>query len=77
MAINVSYVYKCDEKLNFEPRLYASSITVSIQDNNDVVLLWGKVSSFAKKLAAEAAVKSIANINRHSKWYWGRFGFIV
>ena len=50
------------EKLNFEPRLDASNITVSIQGDHDIVVLGGTVDSFAEKLAAEKAVKSLANV---------------
>ncbi len=50
------------EKLNFEPRLDASNITISIQGNDDIVLLAGSVGSFAEKLIAERAVKSLVNV---------------
>ena len=50
------------EKLNFEPSLDASNTTISIQGDNDVVVLGGAVNSFAKKLATEKAVKSLANV---------------
>ena len=38
------------EKLNFEPSLDASNTTISIQGDNDVVVLGGAVNSFAKNL---------------------------
>lgn len=50
------------EKLNFEPSLDASNITISIQGDDDIVLLAGYVGSFAEKLIAERAVKSLANV---------------
>ena len=50
------------EKLNFTPSLDASNITVSIQGDHDIVVLGGTVDSFAEKLAAEKAVKSLANV---------------
>jgi len=50
------------EKLNFEPSLDASNITVSIQGDHDIVVLGGKVDSFAEKFAAERAVKSLASV---------------
>lgn len=50
------------EKLSFEPSLDASNITISIQGNHDIVVLDGTVDSFAEKLAAEKAVKNLANV---------------
>jgi osmotically-inducible protein OsmY len=50
------------EKLNFEPILDISNITVSIQGNHDIVLLQGIVSSFAEKFIAENAVKTIQGV---------------
>lgn len=50
------------ETLKIEPKLDATNITISIQGNNDIVLLGGKVSSFAEKFAAEQAVKKLANV---------------
>jgi len=50
------------EKLKFEPRLDESNITISIQGNNDIVVLDGTVRSFTEKLAAEKAIKSLANV---------------
>jgi osmotically-inducible protein OsmY len=50
------------EKLNFEPSLDASNITVSIRGDHDIVILDGTVQSFTEKLAAEKAIKSLANV---------------
>lgn len=50
------------EKLNFEPRLDASSMTVSIQGDHDIVVLGGVVSNYNEKLIAAQAVKSIAHV---------------
>jgi len=50
------------EKLEFEPSLDESNITISIKGNNDIVVLDGTVSSFTDKLAAEKAIKSLANV---------------
>ena len=50
------------EKLNFEPRLDSSNITVSIQGDHDIILLAGHVGSFAEKILAEKAVKKLANV---------------
>lgn len=62
MANNGSMYTTVMEKLNFEPRLDASNITVSIQGNHDIVLLSGHVGSFGEKLIAEKAVKNLANV---------------
>ena len=40
------------EKLHFEPRLDSTNITVAIQGNHDIIVLDGKVKSFAEKLTA-------------------------
>jgi osmotically-inducible protein OsmY len=50
------------EKLNFDPRLDASNLTVAIQGNHDIVLIDGKVKSFSEKLITENAVKSIQGV---------------
>jgi len=50
------------EKLNFEPRVDASNITISIQGNGDIVLLAGSIGSFAEKLIAEKAVRRLTNV---------------
>jgi len=50
------------EKLNFEPRLDSANITVAIQGNHDIVVLDGKVKSFAEKLTAENTVKAIQGV---------------
>jgi len=50
------------EKLNFEPRLDASNITVSIQGDHDIVVLGGAVSNYNEKFIAEQAVKNLANV---------------
>lgn len=50
------------EKLNFEPRLNATNITVSIQGDHDIIVLGGKVSSYNEKFIAEKAVKSLPHV---------------
>ena len=50
------------EKLNFEPRLDASNITVSVHGDHDIIVLGGKVSSYNEKFIAEKAVKSLAHV---------------
>lgn len=50
------------EKLNFEPRLNATNITVAVQGDHDIIILGGKVSSYNEKLIAERAVKSLAHV---------------
>ena len=50
------------EKLNFEPRLNASDITVSIKGNEDIVVLSGKVRHFMEKIIAEETIKKLHNI---------------
>lgn len=50
------------EKLNFEPRLNATNITVSVQGDHDIIVLGGKVSSYNEKFIAEKAVKSLAHV---------------
>ena len=50
------------EKLNFEPRLDASNITVSIQGDHDIVVLGGEVSNYNEKFIAEQAVKNLAHV---------------
>lgn len=62
MGINSKMYTTVMEKLNFEPRLDASNITISIQGNDDIVLLAGSVGSFAEKLIAEKAVQGLANV---------------
>ncbi len=62
MGINSRMYTTVMEKLNFEPRLDASNITISIQGDDDIVLLAGSVGSFTEKLIAEQAVKSLPNI---------------
>ena len=49
-------------KLKFEPSLDATNITISIQGNRDIVILGGSVASYYEKIAAERAVKRLANI---------------
>src|SRR5947209_2331150 len=48
------------EKLEFEPSLGSSNITVSIRGN--IVVLGGVVKTFAEKYIAENAIKSIATV---------------
>ena len=62
MTNNGSMYTTVMDKLNFEPRLDASNITVSVQGNNDIILLSGHVGSFGEKLLAEKAVKNLANV---------------
>ena len=50
------------EKLHFEPRLDSTNITVAIQGNHDIIVLDGKVKSFAEKLTAESVVKTIQGV---------------
>jgi osmotically-inducible protein OsmY len=50
------------EKLHFEPRLDSTYITVAIQGNHDIIVLDGKVKSFAEKLTAESVVKTIQGV---------------
>jgi osmotically-inducible protein OsmY len=50
------------EKLNFEPRLDATNITVSVQGDHDIIVLGGKVSSYNEKFIAEKAVKNLTNV---------------
>jgi osmotically-inducible protein OsmY len=50
------------EKLKFEPILDASNITLSIQGNHDIVVLAGTVKSYAEKLIAENAVKTLRGV---------------
>ena len=49
------------EKLNFEPRLDAANITISVQDPG-IVVLGGTVKSYIEKTIAENAVKNIPGI---------------
>ena len=62
MTNNGSMYTTVMDKLNFEPRLDASNITVSVQGNHDIILLSGHVGSFGEKLLAEKAVKNLANV---------------
>ena len=50
------------EKLELDPRLDASNITLSVQGDHDIIVLGGKVSSYNEKFIAEKAVKSLANV---------------
>lgn len=47
------------EKLNFDPRLNASNITVAIKGNHDIVVLDGTVKTFVEKAIAENIIKTI------------------
>ena len=49
------------EKLNFEPRLDATNITISIKDPG-IVVLGGTVKSYIEKTIAENAVKNIPGV---------------
>tara|TARA_B110000503_G_C7138692_1_gene409958 strand:- start:391 stop:1056 length:666 start_codon:yes stop_codon:yes gene_type:complete len=62
MTDNGTMYTKVMEKLNFEPSLDTTNITISIQGNNDIVVLGGTVESFYEKLVAEKAVKSLMNV---------------
>jgi osmotically-inducible protein OsmY len=62
MENNASMYTSVMEKLNFEPRLDASNITVCIHGNHDTVLLGGHVGSFAEKILAEKALKNLTNV---------------
>ena len=62
MKINNRMYTTVMEKLNFEPRVDASNITISIQGNGDIVLLAGSIGSFAEKLIAEKAVRRLTNV---------------
>jgi osmotically-inducible protein OsmY len=50
------------EKLNFEPKLNSSDITVRIRGEGDVVVLGGTVKSYIEKSIAETAVKKIKGV---------------
>jgi osmotically-inducible protein OsmY len=62
MTDNGTMYTKVMEKLNFEPSLDATNITISIQGNNDIVILGGTVESFYEKLVAEKAVQSLMHV---------------
>ena len=49
------------DKLRFEPGLDESNITVAIKDNG-IVVLGGKVASYAEKYTAEKAVERVRNV---------------
>lgn len=49
------------DKLRFEPGLDESNITVAIKDNG-IVVLGGKVRSYAEKYTAEKAVKKVTKV---------------
>jgi osmotically-inducible protein OsmY len=49
------------EKLNFEPRLDSSDITISIKDP-EIVVLAGSVKSYIEKSIAETSVKNIPGV---------------
>ena len=49
------------EQLRFEPNIDESNITVSIKDNG-VVVLGGKVKSYAEKYLAEKAVEKLEKV---------------
>lgn len=50
------------EKLNFEPKLDASDITVRIRGDGDTVVLGGTVKNYIEKSIAEIAVKKIKGV---------------
>jgi osmotically-inducible protein OsmY len=62
MTNNEAMYTKVMEKLNFEPSLDTTNITVSIQGDDDIIILGGTVESFYEKLVAERAVKSLMNV---------------
>ncbi|MCM1002701.1 BON domain-containing protein [Wolbachia pipientis] len=49
------------DKLRFEPGIDESDITVAIKDNG-IVVLGGKVKSYAEKYAAEKAVEKLKKV---------------
>jgi osmotically-inducible protein OsmY len=51
------------EKLNFDPRIDASNITVAIKGNHDIVVLDGTVKTFVEKAIAENIIKTIPGIH--------------
>lgn len=60
---NIGKLYsKIISKLNFEPGLDASNITISLQDSG-VVILGGEVKSYAEKCLAEKVLQKINGIN--------------
>jgi len=50
------------EKLDFEPKLDASEITVVIRDQGNIVVLGGTVKNYIEKSIAEKAVKEIRGV---------------
>jgi osmotically-inducible protein OsmY len=62
MANNEKLYNTVMDKLNFEPSLDASDITISIKGNSDVVVLGGTVKSYIEKTIAESAVKAIKGV---------------
>jgi len=49
------------EKLRFEPSIDESNITISIKDN-EIVVLGGKVKSYTEKYLAEEAVEKLEKV---------------
>ncbi len=63
MTINEGTLYTTImDKLNFEPRLDASNVTVAIRKDGMVVVLGGSTKSYAEKLVAENVVKGIDGV---------------
>ena len=62
MTNNEAMYTKVMEKLNFEPSLDTTNITVSIQGDDDIIILGGTVESFYEKLVAEKAVQSLMHV---------------
>ena len=60
MSTNTTLDAQVREELNWEPSIYADSITVATA--NDVVTLTGTVRSYAEKVAAERAVKRVRGV---------------
>ena len=61
MVANGSLYTNVMEKLRFEPGLNESNITVAIRDDG-IVILGGKVQSYAEKHLAEEAVEKIEKV---------------
>ncbi|UAW64893.1 BON domain-containing protein [Mycoavidus sp. HKI] len=60
MKTNAQLYEDIMDKLEFEPSVHGSNITVAV--NGEVVVLDGKVGSLFEKHAAERAIKSIAGV---------------
>ena len=56
------------EKLNFDPRIDASNITVAIKGNHDIVVLDGTVKAFVEK-AMLGIQGTVDEIKVDSTWF--------